>query len=42
LRELFNAVRWLARTGSPWRLLPHDLPPWTAVYQQTRCWVKAG
>lgn len=42
LRELFNAVRWLVRTGSPWRLLPHDLPPWTAVYQQTRRWVKAG
>jgi transposase len=42
LRELFNGLRWLARTGSPWRLLPHDLPPWHAVYQQTRRWVRAG
>lgn len=42
LRELFNGLRWLARTGSPWRLMPHDLPPWSAVYQQTRRWVRAG
>ena len=42
LRELFNGLRWLARTGSPWRLMPHDLPPWHAVYQQTHRWVRAG
>ena len=42
LRELFNGLRWLARAGSPWRLMPHDLPPWSAVYQQTRRWVRAG
>jgi transposase len=42
LRELFNGLRWLARTGSPWRLMPHDLPPWHAVYQQTQRWVCAG
>ena len=42
LREVFNGLRWLVRTGSPWRLMPHDLPPWYAVYQQTRRWVKAG
>jgi len=42
LRELFDGLRWLARTGSPWRLMPHDLPPWHAVYQQTRRWVRAG
>lgn len=42
LRELFNGLRWLVRTGSPWRLMPHDLPPWHAVYQQTRRWVRAG
>lgn len=42
LRELFNGLRWLVRTGSPWRLMPHDLPPWQAVYQQTRRWVQAA
>lgn len=42
LREVFNALRWLARAGAPWRLLPHDMPPWQAVYQQTRRWLSAG
>jgi len=23
-------------------MLPHDLPPWAAVYQQTQRWFKAG
>jgi transposase len=27
---------------SPWRYMPHDLPPWEAVYQQTQRWLKAG
>lgn len=42
LREVFNALRWLVRTGAHWRMLPHDLPPWPAVYQQTRRWMAAG
>jgi transposase len=29
------------RTGSQWRYMPHDLPPWEAVYQQTRRWLAA-
>ena len=41
-REVFNALRWLARAGAPWRLLPHDFPPWPAVYQQFRRWIEAG
>ena len=42
LREVFNGVRWIARTGAQWRFLPNDLPPWSAVYQQTQRWLKAG
>lgn len=42
LREVFNGLRWVVRTGSPWRYLPHDLPPWEAIYQQTQRWLKAG
>ena len=42
LRELFNGLRWVVRTGSPWRYMPHDLPPWHAVYQQTQRWLAAG
>ena len=36
LREVFNGLRWIVRSGSTWRLMPHELPPWVAVYQQTR------
>src|SRR5690554_3467184 len=39
LRELFNGMRWVVRTGSQWRYMPHDLPPWHAVYQQSRRWM---
>ena len=42
LRAVFNAVRWLAHTGAPWRYLPGDFPPWPAVYQQARRWLDAG
>jgi len=42
LREVFNGLRWIVRTGAQWRLLPHDLPPWYTVYQQTQRWLRAG
>ena len=42
LREVFNGLRWMVRTGAPWRYLPTDLPPWEAVYQQSQRWIKAG
>ncbi len=42
LQEVFNALRWMVRSGSPWRYLPGDFPPWEAVYQQSQRWLKAG
>jgi len=42
LREVFNALRWMIRTGAPWRLMANDLPPWYTVYQQSQRWIKAG
>src|SRR6058998_2590484 len=42
LREAYNGLRWLVRAGASWRMLPHDLPPWAAVYQQTQRWIKAS
>ena len=42
LRELFNGVRWIVRTGAAWRMMAHDLPPWSAVYQQAQRWRRAG
>jgi transposase len=42
LRTLFNGLRDLVRAGCPWRMLPHDLPPWQAIPQQTLRWIAAG
>lgn len=42
LRQVFNALRWLVRTGAPWRMLPHDFPRWEMVYQQTQRWLRVG
>ena len=42
LREVFNGLRWIVKSGAPWRMLPHDFPPWGAVYQQTQRWLSAG
>jgi transposase len=41
LREVSSGLRWIVRSGSSWRLMPHDLPPWYVVYQQTQRWIKA-
>lgn len=41
LRAVFNALRYLVRTGCAWRYLPLDLPPWEAVYQQSQRWLRA-
>ena len=42
LREVFDGMRWVVRTGSPWRYMPHDLPPWEAVYRQSQRWLASG
>jgi transposase len=41
LRDVFNGLRYLAKTGNQWRFMPNDLPPWTVVYQQMRRWIDA-
>jgi transposase len=42
LREVFNALCWIVRTGAPWRDLPTNLPPWAAVHQQAQRGIAAG
>jgi transposase len=42
LREVFNGLRYIVKTGGQWRSMPHDLPPWPAVYQQAQRWLAAG
>jgi len=42
LREVFNGLRWLVRTGASWRMMPHDFPPWPVIHQQMQRWLAAG
>lgn len=42
LREVFKALRWLGRSGAPWRMLSNELPPWYTIYQQTQRWLNVG
>lgn len=38
---MFNAVRYVVRTGVQWEYLPNNFPPSDAVYQQARRWLHA-
>ncbi len=40
LREVLNAIRYLARAGCGWRMLPRDFPPWQTVYWWFRRFVR--
>ena len=42
LREIWNAIFYLTRTGCSWRALPHDFPPWALVWEHFRRWRDAG
>jgi transposase len=37
-----GGLRYVVKTGAPWCWMPHDLPPWAAVYQQAQRWLSAG
>lgn len=38
IREIINAIFYILASGCPWRLMPHDLPPWSTVYDYFRIW----
>src|SRR5690242_3135674 len=42
MREIINGIRYLQRSGCAWRMLPHDLPPYRAVFYYFRLWRKDG
>jgi transposase len=42
LRRIVDAVFYLLRTGCQWRALPHDLPPWSAVFYHYAKWRRQG
>jgi transposase len=42
MREVFNAIRYVDRTGCQWRMLPKDFPPHTTVYRYFWEWSRYG
>jgi transposase len=42
LREVFNAILWITRTGAQWRNLDSSFPKWTAVYYYFYRWSRQG
>ena len=42
MREIINGLRYLQRSGCAWRMLPHDFPPYRAVFYYFRLWRKDG
>ncbi|WP_043619998.1 IS5 family transposase [Nonomuraea candida] len=42
MREIVNALLYQSRTGCQWNLLPHDLPPRSAVLYYYRTWRQDG
>lgn len=40
LRQILNAIRYLARAGCGWRMLPTDFAPWPTVYWWFRRFVR--
>src|SRR6516165_2485664 len=41
-RDIIDAILYILRSGCPWRLLPHDFPPWGTVSSQFHRWRKSG
>jgi putative transposase len=40
LREIINAIRYIARSGGGWRMLPTNFSPWQTVYWWFRRFVR--
>ena len=42
MRQILNGIFSLLRSGGAWRLLPHEYPAWSTVYDYFRKWRNAG
>lgn len=42
LREIFNAVFYMLKTGCQWRVLPKCFPKWELVYYYFSKWKSTG
>jgi transposase len=41
-RRIVNGIRWILRTGAPWRDLPERYGSWHTVYSRFYRWQQAG
>ena len=42
MREIINGILYVLRSGCTWRMMPHDLPPWSTAWGHFRKWRKDG
>jgi putative transposase len=42
LREIWNAISYIVKTGCQWRMLPKDFPQWKIVYYYFSVWSNKG
>lgn len=42
LKEIFEAIFYLLKTGCQWRMLPSEFAPWNSVYYYYRKWKNNG
>lgn len=40
--DIVNAILYVLKGGIPWRMMPHDFPPWDTAYDHFRRWNKRG
>jgi transposase len=42
LRRIIDAIFYISRSSTQWRMLPHDFPPWQTVFYYFDKWKKDG
>src|SRR5271154_985015 len=42
LREVWNGISYIVKTGCQWRMLPGDFPQWKIVYYYFSVWRSKG